>query len=409
MPSIRVRKDNGRLYVDFRYDGRRRREMLPYVDIPGDRRRAEAFLGHLTAALANGDFCYADYFPDSRAKWRAGDGSMGTGYPRLCDFHTTWIAEMKPQWSTSHLRTVRGIVDKHLMPVFGTRRLNDITRADVLAFRAELAKCPGYRGTLTAGRINKVMCILREIVQEAAARYDFPQPFREIKPLRMKRRDIYPFSLDEVHALIDGIDPHYRHYLVTRFFTAMRSGEINGLRWVHVDRAAGLIKVRETLVAGGLEEGAKTERSERDIPMLPLVRVAIDAQWASHDPTCPWVFPTRRGFPIDAKNFNTRVWLPLLDHLGLAHRRPYQTRHTAATLMLAAGENPEWVAYVLGHTNLQLLFRVYARYVPNLTRMDGSAIADLVRQKWGDCSSLSTHFAHTGPERLVAAKEMPPK
>lgn len=402
MPSLRVRKDNGRLYVDFRHGGRRRRELLPYLDIPGERRKAENFVAHLTAALADGTFRDADYFPDSRAAHRTGDGCDATCCPRLRDFQSAWVAEMTPQWSTSHLRTVQGIVRKHLLPRFGDRWINRITRADVLSFRAELAKCPGRRGALTASRINKVMCILREIVREAAARYDFPQPFREIRPLRMIRRDIHPFSLDEVHALIEGIDPHFRRYLATRFFTAMRSGEINALRWINVDRAAGLIKVRETLVAGGLEEGAKTERSERDIPMLPVVREAIDAQWESRDPACPYVFPSRRGFPIDAKNFNNRVWLPLLDRLGLERRRPYQTRHTAATLMLAAGENPEWVAHVLGHSNLQLLFRVYARYVPNLTRRDGSAIADLVARKWGATDATSgrttpTDGAHIPP------------
>jgi integrase len=79
------------------------------------------------------------------------------------------------------------------------------------------------------------------------------------------------------------------------------------------------------------------------------------------------VFPTRAGGPIDPNNFNNRVWRPLLRYLGLMERRPYQTRHTAATLMLAAGENPEWIARVLGHANTEMLFKVYSRFVPNLT------------------------------------------
>jgi integrase len=82
--------------------------------------------------------------------------------------------------------------------------------------------------------------------------------------------------------------------------------------------------------------------------------------------------------PIENHNFTNRVWKPLLSNLGLAYRRPYQTRHTAATLMLAAGESPEWVARVLGHTTTQMLFSTYSRYVPNLTRQDGSAMARLL-------------------------------
>lgn len=73
-----------------------------------------------------------------------------------------------------------------------------------------------------------------------------------------------------------------------------------------------------------------------------------------------------------------RIWYPLLRHLGLRKRRPYQTRHTAATLWLAAGENPEWIARQMGHTTTEMLFRVYSRYVPNLTRRDGSAFERLL-------------------------------
>lgn len=51
----------------------------------------------------------------------------------------------------------------------------------------------------------------------------------------------------------------------------------------------------------------------------------------------------------------------------------YETRHTAATFWMAAGENPEWIARQMGHINTEMLFKVYSRFVPNLTRQDGSA------------------------------------
>jgi integrase len=45
---------------------------------------------------------------------------------------------------------------------------------------------------------------------------------------------------------------------------------------------------------------------------------------------------------------------------------------------LGAGENPEWIAMQLGHSTTEMLFRVYSRYVPNLTRRDGSAFERLL-------------------------------
>lgn len=89
---------------------------------------------------------------------------------------------------------------------------------------------------------------------------------------------------------------------------------------------------------------------------------------------------TPRPHPLDHKNVTNRVWYPLLRHLGIEKRRPYQCRHTAATLWLAAGENPEWIAHQMGHTTTEMLFRVYSRFVPNLTRQDGSAFERLLMQ-----------------------------
>jgi len=96
--------------------------------------------------------------------------------------------------------------------------------------------------------------------------------------------------------------------------------------------------------------------------------------------TSEFVFCNRNGTPIDNQNFLNRVWSPLLRHLDIPHRRAYQMRHTAATLWLASGEAPEWIARQLGHTSTEMLFRVYSRYVPNLTRRDGSAMERLLKQ-----------------------------
>ena len=70
----------------------------------------------------------------------------------------------------------------------------------------------------------------------------------------------------------------------------------------------------------------------------------------------------------------------LIKHFGYNKRRPYQTRHTAATLWLAAGEAPEWIARQMGHSTTEMLFKVYSRYVPNLTRQDGSAMERLLAE-----------------------------
>lgn len=304
----------------------------------------------------------------------------------FANFVATWRDEMLPQWSRLHLAGVDDILNVHLLPAFGTKPLLLISRADVMAFRSSIAKLPGLGGKrLSAVRINKIMTILGQIMAEAAIRYGFPSPCKSIKRLKTVRPEIQPFSLSEIDLICSRVHPDLRAYVTTRFYSGMRTGEINALKWHNVDFEHRRIRVRETYSAGMDEPRTKTELSLRDIPMLPPV---VEALRSMHrHPDSPYVFHSRRGNPIDAHNFANRIWYPLLKELGLARRRPYQTRHTTATLLLAAGENPEWIARFLGHASTAMLFTVYSRYVPNLTRQDGAAVAGLLNAR---CTS-STH------------------
>ncbi|HEV2607168.1 MAG TPA: site-specific integrase, partial [Xanthomonadaceae bacterium] len=224
----------------------------------------------------------------------------------------------------------------------------------------------------------------------ASERYNTADVCRGIKRLKARRPDVHPFSLEEVDRIRGAIREDFRHYVAVRFFTGMRTGEVNGLKWKYVDFERGLIAVREVFSSGEAEENAKNETSLRDIPMLPIVREALEAQRAMRHPEGEYVFCSRDGTPLDAHNFTTRVWYPLLRFLQIEKRRPYQTRHTTATLMLASGENPEWIAKLMGHANTQMLFTVYSRFVPNLTRQDGRAITGLLNSRGGAAASATS-------------------
>jgi integrase len=108
--------------------------------------------------------------------------------------------------------------------------------------------------------------------------------------------------------------------------------------------------------------------------MLPAVRKALQKQRLLAGGS-KLVFPNPGGTHLNAENFRRRVWQPALDRAKLARRDLYATRHTFATHALASGEDPGWVAKMLGHTTLQMLTTTYYRYIPNLTRKDGSLLA----------------------------------
>lgn len=418
--NVRARPDTGALYLDFFIRGVRCREVTALKDTTSNRKRVSALAAKIQKEIENGTFDYGSHFPHSpRAEQFARDVAGAPTaptppnqvfvpdepvIPTFADFAPVWYGEMAPQWKPSHRRSVQEVLDRDLLPVFGTRPLHRISKADVLGFRAELAKRPGRKSaTLGAARINKVLCFLRQLLNEAADRFEFTPAFRSIKPLKQARSDVQPFTLEEVQRLLDAIRPDYRDYLTVRFFTGMRTGEINGLKWKYVDLDRGLILVREALGDGNEGAELKTLSSQREIEMLPMVRAAIENRLAVRDPACPWVFATRDGNPIDAHNFCNRIWYPLLRYLDLEKRRPYQTRHTAATLMLASGESPEWIARTMGHSTTAMLFKVYSRFVPNLTRQDGRAFAGLVHSRLGGEANASASETKDGLDPVVEA------
>jgi integrase len=381
--KICLRKETGNLYFDFRYRGKRCREYTALPDTPGNRKKLAKVMKRIEAEITLGSFDYAGYFPDSRMVevFAKHPGRQFTGEtPLFSEFAYTWLEEMSVEWRQSHVKTEQLTIRKYLVPAFGDMEVSTITKADILRFRAGLAKMKGHRKGrgLSASRINHIMTPLRMILNEAAERFHFKSPYFKIKPLKVPKTEVEPFTLKEVKDIIDSVRPDFRNYYIVRFFTGMRTAEIDGLIWKYVDLEKRQILVRQAIVNGEIVE-PKNESSYREIDMSEPVYEALVAQKEITGNT-EYVFCTRAGTPLQHNNVTKRVWYPLLRYLGLRKRRPYQTRHTAATLWLASGENPEWIARQMGHSSTKMLFDVYSRYVPNLTRKDGSAFERLLVQ-----------------------------
>lgn len=397
MGSIRARNDNNQLFLDFRYKGIRCRELTALTDSKANRTKLEKILKKIEDAISDGTFEYYDYFPNSNMVQKFEVASQiatvkvneinfqsnltTSTTPLFKDFYKQWLDEFSLDWRRSYKATVEQIINTRLLPRFAEYQVGSIRREDILTFRSTLAKDTGRKKdtVISPRRINAIILVLKQILNEAADRFDFTTPTLRIKQLKVPKSDVKPFTLAEVNKIIETVREDYKQYFIVRFFTGMRTGEIDGLKWKYVDWERRIIMVRETFT-WGMEDYTKTDASQRDIQMSTPVYEALRVQHKATGRQSEYVFCNNDFKPLDVNNFARRVWYPLLRYLGLAKRNPYQMRHTAATLWLAAGESPEWIAKQLGHANTQMLFKVYSRFVPNLTRQDGSAFERLLRQ-----------------------------
>ena len=285
MGSVRTLASRGTLFLDFRYRGQRCREYTALTDSPANRKRLQKVMDKIEAEIASGTFDYQATFPGSRVPPElAAQGpaiaaqtvqtaqpvsvaplpASGPVLPTFRDFTTTWIAEHQIEWRRSHVKVLVSTLQGHLLPAFGDRPVGSISKADVLAFRNELASKPGRTGEkLGNKRINNVLGVLRRAMADAAERYGFTSPCTNIRPLKVRKSDVQPFSLDQVQFILATVRPDWRDYFTLRFLTGLRTGEAHGLKWKYVDFERRLILIRETFVLGEPGGGEVAEGGSR--------------------------------------------------------------------------------------------------------------------------------------------------
>ena len=235
MASIQAR--SGKLVVDFRYLGIRCRETTTLVDNPYNRRILKKRLDQLEAEITLGTFEYGKYFPKSKrieeftAK-RSLQIAVQSNVPLFHDYVEVWFTQKEIEWRMSYRQKVLIVIENYLKPAFGKQVLSKIKKSDLIDFRASLAKVTHGKNqtSLKASRINQIMTPLRMILNDAAERYGFESPYKNINNLKESRIEVTPFSLEEVQQIITTVRDDFKPYYTIRFFTGMRTSEIDGLQ-----------------------------------------------------------------------------------------------------------------------------------------------------------------------------------
>ncbi|WP_017773800.1 site-specific integrase [Paraburkholderia kururiensis] len=365
--------------IAFTYQGRRCRERIKAKPSPANTRKLEQFRAAILHAIDRGEFDYAASFPDSKHlaafASRPGDVLLVEAY------FDTWLTRKKAELKAATYRDYYSIVNRMVIPQFGKLALSDLKRA---AIRDWLASIDEKRDEkLTNKRLSNIQSCMRSALADAVA-----DELIESNPLagytyrRMERPgeavdDVDPFTAEEQAAIIARLRAAEANLVQFALWTGLRTSELIALDWSDVDFVTGYVRVRRahTRAARGVAEPPKTSAGRRDVKLLAPALAALQAQKANtfmvgaDGPV--FVNPTtRERYAGDHQIW--KVWQTALKHAGVRYRRPYQTRHTFASMMLSAGEHPMWVAKQMGHADWTMIARVYGRWMPSADAEAGS-------------------------------------
>ncbi len=292
-----------------------------------------------------------------------------------------WLLAHAPTFKPSYQTSAAGLHRNHLIGFFGTRDLREIRREDLLAFVREKIEAGCGQSTVrnALGIVARVLSLA-----QSEGRIDRNPATRLGELLRRVSRgrasevaQADSWSREEVQTLLALARQHEgRLYpaLLVLFSTGLRRGELLGLRWEDVDFGRSRLGVRRALVGNRLTTPKSGKARFVALPpgtvgtLRELLgyrrREQLERGWAA---VPEWLFPSQTGGTWDVRDFE-RSWLRLRRRAQKAGVRPlklHSTRHTYASVTLAAGKSVRWVAEQLGHSNAAFTLRVYAHVLPS--------------------------------------------
>lgn len=288
----------------------------------------------------------------------------------------------------------RTLVSRHIVPALGHVRIMKLTPQDV----TEMLRAKASEVTVTRTGAKRqlsprtVQMIRGTLVQ--ALKYGERQGFvrrnvaslaRAPKKEQRRGRALEPEEARRLMGVLEGdpLGPAYALCLSAGF----RRGEVLGLTWpnvnldtreVHVEKAIKREPVREggrikydeegRVVRRAVHGALKTAQSVRTVEIAPKVAEMLKAhrkqQKAAQLAAADWtesdlVFTTEDGSPVNPDYFS-KHFKTLASEAGLENWHLHELRHSAASLLLAAGVQLKTVSDHLGHSNIATTADIYS-------------------------------------------------
>lgn len=344
--------------VRFTWNGQRRSEPTPYQSTPKGIAAAGSLCARVKELIKLGamtENLYAELFPQSSY-------TLDRKTPTFGEFAQVWLNSRDIVDSTRD--NYKSVLNRFWMPVLSTKRIDNITSADLRKLIAAIAwDSPGVRRNAT----DKLSSVLQTAVMDG---HIARNPCLSIPRAKLAKRPVDPFEREEAERVIADLYGYlagptrmYGAYFEFSFFTGMRPGEIRALKWSEIDEEKRTAHVCRVIVKGELFERIKT-KTARDVLLNDRAMNAIKVARSLRVGEAEFVFAPADASSEWIRSDSTpkKYFLAALERLEIRRRRQYDCRHTYATMCLMASMNTAFIANQLGHS-VQMLLSTYAKWI----------------------------------------------
>jgi integrase len=347
--------------ITFTYKGVLCRERIKLKPSAANDRRIANHVGAIYDAIDKGTFDYAVTFPNSPRRLlfleRQGDALMVEAY--LDD----WLVTKTKQIKASTLQGYTKIINNLIIPEFKGTVLGELKRPAIRKWLAEM-KCGNKR-------LTNIQSVFRTALQDAVDDEVIENnPLNgwkyQNKEIVKPDDDVDPFTAKEQGLILSELTGQNRNIYQCFFWSGLRTSEMVALQWDDIDWQRGEIDINKAMTQASDEfEEPKTKAGKRKVKILaPVMKALLDQkQYTFLQNKEIFQNPaTNEAWDGDASLRKT-VWQPALKRAKVKYRRPYQTRHTYASMMLTAGESIAWLAQQMGHADWASLRKTYAKFI----------------------------------------------
>ncbi|MGD0852983.1 MAG: site-specific integrase [Acidimicrobiales bacterium] len=300
-----------------------------------------------------------------------------TSQATMDDLAAKWLDLAAESLSPSTLREYRRLLEKIVLPQFGSVKIRAIRPSDLDSFYAGLRRRGVSGRALSAQSVHHVHALVRRLLNQALKwGWILSNPALNASPPRVDRVVLEVPDVETVTQIINLAqerNPDIACFLRLAAITGARRGELCAIRWRDFDKS-GVLSISHSIVDGRndelIEKGTKTHAS-RKVVMDALTMRVLDSQrerCEERSKSCGKKL-LRNSFVFSSSLDGSIPWRPhrvtlafkrLCDELEINGVRLHDLRHFTATQMLASGVPVKTVAGRLGHANAATTLNVYA-------------------------------------------------